>query len=243
MTGKADLTSAFTKVECYLKCVDIATKSKKGTYTGYDPVAWATGEVHETPTSDPEMKRITIGNSSAISIKVPTALEVVDHATKGQGLSFQHGDYYVKELLQYCGIEAAQRYLTFKLFSLYKSECELATVHFELLVASMTRHMILSTDRSDLRVGQYHTTVELNNGDLSHTEYVSRILSVQDIPSVSNEAFDTINLEDPVYGLSRACALKLKDSLSKPINRMVLGQTIIDGSRTPGFLEKRRGEY
>ena len=37
-------------------------------------------------------------------------------------------------------------------------------VHFETLVASMTRYMIVSTDRNDLMVGQYCTQQDGRQG-------------------------------------------------------------------------------
>ena len=113
-------------------------------------------------------------------------------------------------------------------------------VHFETLVASMTRYMIVSTDRNDLMVGQYCTQQELFSGSVANTIYVPRLLSVTELLQASNEALDAIQMENQAQGLSRICLLELTDTLTKPINRMVLGLTIEQGSAVPGFIEERK---
>ena len=240
VAGKAEVTSAFDKVNNYIHVADLAEKSKKGNYPGYDPLAWADGKVIETPTSDINTKLVTIEGCKGKSIKVPKNVVLKEYAVKGQGLSYRHGDYNIKEILKYCGIEEAQRYLVFKLFYLYKSEVQIALVHFEILAACMTRYMIMSTDRKNLMIGQYCTSQELHAGNLNNTVYEARLLSVQELLQASNEAMDSIIMENQVQGLSRICLLELEDSLTKPINRMVLGQTIVNGSNTPGFVKARK---
>ena len=240
VAGKAEVTSAFDKVNNYIHVADLAEKSKKGNYPGYDPLAWADGKVIETPTSDVNTKLVTIEGCKGKSIKIPKNVTLKEYAVKGEGLSYRHGDYSIKEILKYCGIEEAQRYLVFKLFYLYKSEVQIALAHFEVLAACMTRYMIMSTDRSDLMIGQYCTGQELRAGNLKNTIYEARLLSVQELLQASNEAMDSIIMENQVQGLSRICLLELEDSLTKPINRMVLGQTIVNGSKTKGFVEARK---
>lgn len=247
VAGKADLTSAFAKVEAYIKCLNIASKSADGSYSGYDPIAWATGTISESRTKDVTKKCIKIipddEADKAIcrkKILVPVDLEVKHEVTKGEGLSFVHGDYYTKEILDYCGIEEAQRYLIYKLYNLYKSECNIRIIHFEVLVSCMTRYMIIDTDRSDLRVGQYATYQELFAKDTKNTRYRATLISVDALNNASTNAIDTIALEDPVDGLSRSCLLGLTDDLTRPISRMILGQTIINGTHTNGFLEERK---
>lgn len=216
---KGTLTSAFSKVMNYITVTDMSKRP------GYDPVAWEDGTVHETHTSNIAYKKLSIGDNPK-TVLVPSDLKVKEKVTKGTGFSYVHGDYDLRELTEYMGIDYAQLYLIFKLYSLYKSECKISMVHFEVLAASMTQHMIINTDREDLRVGQYHTTAELHRGSLRGTQYVSRLLSIKSLPTLSNDALDSINMENHVKGLSRACLLQLNDSMSKPLNRILLGQTI-----------------
>lgn len=239
VVGKADVTSAFDKVNKYLHVADLAKASKEGKYPGYDPVAWDTGEVKTESASDMDMLRVSIGKNKK-KILVPRGIKLKTYVKRGEGLSYIHGDYDINEILEYSGIEAAQRYLMFKLFALYRSEVKIKMVHFEVLVASMTRYMILETDRDDLMVGQYATAQELYRGNTTNTRYIPRLIGVKDLPNASHEALDAIIMEGHVEGLSRICLLGMSDSLTKPINRMVLGQSIINGSAVPGFIEKRK---
>ena len=186
------------------------------------------------------MKVISIEGDKHKRIVVPKDVVLKDFAVKGQGLSYKHGDYSVREVLNYSGITAAQLYLVFKLYALYKSEVQIKMIHFETIVADMTRYMIVSTDRDDLMVGQYATAQELYRGNLTNTRYTPRLVGVKKLTNASHEALDSIIMESQVEGLSRICLLGMSDSLTKPLNRMVLGQTIINGSAIPGFVENRK---
>ena len=145
----------------------------------------------------------------------------------------------MRELLEYTDIRTAQKYLMFKLYALYQSEVKIKMVHFECLVANMTRYMIVETDRKDLMVGQYATAKELYAGSVSNTRFIPRLIGVKDLTNASHDALDAIIMEDPVEGLSRICLLEMTDKLEKPINRMLLGLTINNGSNTPGYTKER----
>ena len=240
VAGKAEMTSAFDKVNNYILCSDIAKKSKAGNYPGYDPLAWETGEVHTTPTSDINMVKVTIGNNKRHCVIMPKSIALKEYAEKGQGLAYKHGDYNIHEILEYCGIEDAQRYLVFKLYNLYKSEVEISLVHFEILASAMTRYMITDTDRKDLLIGQYCTGAELFSGSVKNTKYIPRLISVNNLMNASLEAMDSIIMEKQAEGLSRICLLELEDKLIKPINRLVLGLTILEGSHNPDFIPERK---
>ncbi|MCM1234403.1 MAG: hypothetical protein NC489_30245, partial [Ruminococcus flavefaciens] len=127
-----------------------------------------------------------------------------------------------------------------KLFYLYKNEVKIGMVHFEVLVSCMTRYMVTSTDRKDLMVGQYCTGQELYAGSIRNTEVMPKLISVLDLIQASNEAMDSIIMENQSQGLSRICLLELEDTLTKPINRMVLGMSMVNGSNTPGFMQERK---
>ena len=239
VSGKAEFTSAFDKVDSYIHVQDLAAKSASGSYSGYDPLAWADGKIIEEPASDIKTKLIRIEGAPG-KLAVPASLQLKDVAVKGQGLSYKHGDYSIPEIVKYAGIRDAQRYLAFKLFYLYKNEVKLALAHLEVLVADMLRNMIVSTDRKDLMVGQYCSSTELYSGDVSKTKWIPRLLSVSQLPQASNEALDAVIMENQSLGLSRICLLELGDSFVKPINRMVMGKSILQGTAAPGYLEARK---
>ncbi len=249
LAGKAEVTSAFDKVDSYIHVSNLAKLSKTGRYSGYDPVAWATGNLIEEPASDINKKIVRIEGYKGKRIVVPKSVVLKNYAVKGEGLSFRHGDYDINELLKYGevltesgevkqpAIVTAQLYLMFKLYSLYKSEIQIKMIHFEMLVACMTRYMIVSTDRDDLMVGQYATSSELRSGSIANTEFIPRLIGVKKLPNASHDALDAIIMEAPVAGLSRACVLGMQDSLTKPLNRMTLALRPISGSTVPGYIE------
>lgn len=239
VAGKAEVTSAFDKVDKYIHVSDLAAANKKGNYPGYDPVAWASGKVIESPSSMINYKTVRIEGSRK-TIQVPQSVILKDVAVQGEGLSYRHGDYSLPELIKYAGVDYAQKYLMFKLFALYKSEVKIKMIHFEMLVAGMTRYMILETDRKDLMVGQYATSRELFAGPINNTRVSKRLVGVKNLVTASHDALDSILMENHVLGMSRICLLQMQDSLTKPLNRMILGMTINNGSALPSYIEERK---
>lgn len=233
-------TSAFDKVDSYIHVANLAKASAKGKYAGYDPLAWADGPVTVTPGNNVRENIVKIGKDSKKRITVPSSLQLKEYAKKGEGLSYKHGDYDLHEVIEYCGIEEAQLYAVYKLYSLYKSECDVCTIHFEVLVASMTRYMIISAGNTDMKVGQYYTRKELMQQGNDTVVYEARLLSVKELPLVSQEALDCILMENHCEGLSRVCALELSDTLTKPLNRMMLGLTIKTGTAMPNYISERK---
>lgn len=241
VAGANALTSAFDKVDSYLHIQNIAQKSAAGTYSGYDPIAWATGKVNVAASNKQGVSVLTIGKDRK-SIRVPSTFAHKEYAEMGEGLSATHGDYDMNELLAYSGFDYARFYLVFKLFSLYRSEIEIKMCHFETIVANMTRYMVVGTSRPDLRVGQYCTPSELWAGpvDLSTGDYLPRLVSLKSAPHCSHAALDALDMEYQSKGLARVTALQLTDPLNKPINNIVVGKTITDGSAYPNFIEDRK---
>lgn len=240
IANASDVTSAFDKMDAYVSCTDLANATKKGGYVGYDPLAWADGEVIETPGKVVTEKVVRIGNVKNHRIVVPASVRLKKFAVKGEGLSYRHGDYSIREILSVSGIEEAQKYLIYKLYDLFKSECNIMMCHFELIAAAMTRYMIVDSGGTSLKVGQYYSREEFLKLANDRTRYVARLLSVQDLPQVSQEALDTILMENQGRGLSRCCALELTDTLTKPLTRIALGKTIVQGSAIPGYVEERK---
>lgn len=240
VAGKAEVASSFDRASLYMHVTDLRRLSKSGSYAGYDPVAWATGPVVVKTATDINSKIVYIGNDKSQKIVVPKDAVLKEYVSKGEGLSYKHGDFSVNEVYANSGSRAAQMYLMFKLFSIFRSEVTLKLIHFEVLVSSMTRYMILETDRKDLMVGQYCTAQELHRGGLLNTRYVPRLIGVRKLPNASNSALDAIVMESQVEGLSRICLLNMCDDLDKPLNGMIMGQTMKYGSNIPGFIETRK---
>lgn len=240
VAGKAEVSSAFDRSSKYLHIADLARLSKEGKYSGYDPVAWDTGKVVTRTATDINSKLVYIGDNKSKKLLVPKESVLKEYVTQGEGMSYKHGDFNIAEVMVYSGITTAQMYLMLKLFAIFRSEVTLKTVHFEVLVASMTRYMILETDRKDIMVGQYCTAQELLRGSVVNTRYIPRIIGVKKLNNASNSALDAIMMESQVEGLSRICLLNMSDDLDKPINGLVMGKTITCGSKVPGFVDCRK---
>lgn len=231
-----DITSAFDKVNAYIHCQNLAAAATRGKYSGYDPIAWDDGELKESPSSTVNEKVVRIGDNKRKKMILPTATKLRRYAVKGEGLSYKHGDYSIPEITAISGIEEAQKYLTYKLYSLYKDECNVMMCHFELLVMCMTRYMIISSDSPYFKVGQYYTYDEMIKHGTSKTVSTARLISVDELSQVSQSAMDTITMENQGRGLSRVCALGLSDDLVKPLTRITLGKSILQGSAMPGYM-------
>lgn len=239
VAGRGDVTSNFDRMKNYIHCSDLAKAAKEGKYPTYDPVAWADGIVHEQ-SQDIVNKRITIGDDKRTSVILPREAVVKKVAVKGEGLCMKRGDYDINEVLKYSGLRKAQMYLVYALYNIYKSECKIVSKHFEVLVASMTRHMIIKTDRAALKVGQYYDTKELYGGSLDNTEYVSKLIGVKSIPLISQSALANIIFENIGKGLSKAVVLGTEETLDDPLARMAMGLSTKAGTYYPDFIENRK---
>lgn len=173
IASKSGVTSAFEKLEAYIECKDL---SKNKNFGSYDPVAWESGEVHETYSPD-GTKKVTIGDSK-FSKRFPADAPLRKVAKKGEGLGIERGDYDMKELLMYTDVPTAQLYFIHTLYNIYKNEGEINMKHFEVLAAAMTVHMVVSTDRDDLYVGQYHDSIQMCKGSLANTVSVPTMKGV-----------------------------------------------------------------
>ena len=217
----------------YIECSNLS----KNQYGSYDPVAWESGEIHELQHSN-GTKTVTIeGAPGKISLPSDALLRKV--AVKGEGLCAERGDYDIRELSQYAGVPTAQIYLMHTLYHIYKDETEINMKHFEVLVAAMTMYMVVTTDRKDLKVGQYHDSVQLHKGSLDKTVFVPVIKGVKTVPTSRTQVISRILMEEVKDGLSASVLLGLEDPLEYPLTRIAMGQ-IIECGGTGEFLEERK---
>ena len=225
------ITTSFAKLSAYISCANMSSQPN------YDPIAWADGPVHKRYNPDGTM-RVTIGEADG-SIKLPSAAILKDQATRGKGLCAQTGDYDIKELLKNTDLITAQTYLLHTLYGIYRDECEITMKHFEVMVAAMTMHLVISTPRKDLVVGQYHDTIQLLSGDLKDTVYISTLKSVNDVQQLRPQTLSRILLESVKRGLVTDVLLGLEDPLEYPLNQLMMGEEFIrEGCEN--FIEERR---
>lgn len=232
VAGKANVTSDFDRINAFIHVSDIRKK-----FDTYDPVAWTTGNVFEVKL-DNESKYVTIGNDKR-KIKLPNSAILKPSVEKGEGICMVEGDHYVKEVVDYAGIEEAQIYLLYLLYTTYIGKAEINIKHFETLISAMVLHHIVRTDRDDLKVGCLYNRIELLRGDISGTEFTSNIYGCKQIQLLKDSALNNIALENVTLGLARATALGTTDNLDTSMARLMLGMAPKLGTYYPNYIQNR----
>lgn len=240
VAGRGDVTSNFDRLENYIGIVDMPAKMKAGGVLNYEPIAWETGNVIVQHKGS--QKIVSIEGAGNKKVTLPDSANIKPYVTKGEGIcdGEAHGDYYIREIEDILGEEAAIKYLVLQLYNLYKDECKIVLSHFEVLAASMLHYMVLETDRPDLRVGQYVSYRKLQSGPTSGTRCFPRLLSVNRIPTNSLDALSTIDMERVGEGLARSNILHLEDKLEDPIQRILLGLRPNIGTHYKSYISERR---
>lgn len=220
---KRSAISGFAKLQNYIQCKDLG--SLKVPY--YDPVAWETGPVREVYTSGGDKQVYIEGSRHHISM--PQNVRLTSEAIRGRGLCVESGERSVPEMLAYTDVPTTQRHMMYGIYSVYRNEGGVNMKHIECLIASMTMHMIISTDRPDLVVGQFCDTQTLLNPPAGYnnnnTLYSTTIRPVSRVQRSRIQALSAICMEGVHEGISRAVMLRLEDTLTFPINRIMMGLT------------------
>ena len=229
VASKGQVISSFMKLNMYIHLQPLSHG-----YPAYDPVAWCSGNVIELPGRDGQ--KVVMIEGSKKKVTIPSAVLIKKVAVQGEGLCVERGDYDIHELLNYAGLDAAQKYLLYTLLSIYRDEEDINIKHFEVLVAAMTMHLIVATDRDDLKVGAYCDSVQLLSKSLTGTKYISVLKGIRSIPSLRPQPLSQISMEQIKSGLARSVLQGYEDPLLLPISRMLLGKSMNLNSR-----EKRKG--
>ena len=250
-SGTSAVASAFDRAVQFLSLQDIDF-----TKNGYDPIAWDSGTIIKEKGVIPGTYKIKIRSSETGKLSKKTAVvrqttNLLDTVTKGCGISKVRGDYNMLELINVMGVDFAQKYLIAKLRAIYSPVKKLKFVHFEILIASLARYLILYSDRDrtayqpdgrvtlrELKAGERVTAQELYCGSLKGTKYVKQLISYKNILVCSTDMLDSIQKEKVGQGLARSALLHMDDTLNKPINRMLVAKGPLTGSSVDGYLEE-----
>ncbi|MDR1523300.1 MAG: hypothetical protein LBS29_05050 [Endomicrobium sp.] len=223
--------SNFHRLETFVRLRSIES------FSSYDPLAWATGNVEETQEYDGK-KNVYIGNSP-INRTVPSSAVLKKYVMQGEGICLVKGDYDPRELLKYKGVRDTQLYLLYLLYSIFRSERELSMKHFEIIVSSMEMAVIVATDRSDLKVGRMYDMIQLKSGSLANTIYETTLVGVGDVPLRRPMAMSGVLLERVLDNLSHSILLGLEDALNYPLQRVAFGLTPNNGTSYVNYIEER----
>ena len=239
VAGRGDVTSNFDRLLDYITVTNMPDKMKKGSALNYEPIAWETGNTEVEHKGNTKIVKIEGNNKRVV---LPERANIKPYVVKGEGIcdGEVHGDFYIRELEEILGADDAIKYLVLQLYNLYKDECKIVLVHFELLAASMLHYMVFDTDREDLRVGQYVSYRKLHLGETSGTRCKPVILGVNRIPVLSMDSMRTIAMERVGEGLARSCVLGLEDPMEDPIQRIMLGLPPKLGTYYSNYITERR---
>lgn len=226
VVGADSAMSQYSRMSSYLHCSSLRELCIEGKFPSYDPLAWGDGEIIIGKVSKPGFKTVKIDGCKG-SVQVPEYATLKGHVKKGESISVVRGDYDLSELIRYRGIREAQQYLCYTLYNIYKSECSIVLKHFEVLVAEMTQHMIISSNK--LPTGLFCSTKELLERADKDTVYVSNLISIKYVPFKSSQAMRPIVFEDVVDGISRAVLFGKEDELKLPLARIIMGLSVKEG--------------
>lgn len=236
VASKGSEASAFDRLEAYTECTKLYQNPK---FPSYDPIAWTSGQTVKRYKPDGTMSVLIDGpEGSRKSVTLPGNALIKEEVEKGEGLFVEPGDFDLHELIKYKGIRDAQMYLVYTLYYIYKNECLINACHFEVLAAAMTMHMVVSTDRDDLYVGQYHDSIQMAQGSLDNTIYTSTLISVKMVQTYRPQFMSRMSMERIKSGLASSVLLGLSDPLDYPINRILMGLPINFGG-TGDYMNER----
>ena len=234
VAGKADVTSDFDRLKAF---IDMAKIGENKTLATYDPVAWASGEVIEKPMELGKKVISIAGSKKTVQIDINAELKKV--VEKGEGLCVQQGDHDPNEVAKYLGVEEAQIYLLYAMYHTYLGKASINIKHFEVLVASMTLHLVTRTDRPDLKIGEFYTSKELLSGRVDATKYTTVLKGTKSVPLLKQNAMSNILMEDIVKGISRAVLMGHVEKFDGSLPAIALGLKPKLGTYFPNFVNER----
>lgn len=221
VAGKKDVTSDFDRINKFIKLSSFQSLST------YDPIAWDTGKIEVTEESyKTKTIRIDGENNMRKTIVIDKDAILKDEVKVGDNMCILPGDQDIKDLLKYKGFDEAQTYLFLALYTCYLGQAEIAMIHFEVLVASMSLYGVLRTNSPNMKVGQLYTAQryweERNKG--YDIEAFRTIKSVQKLPLYKDSPLSNIVLENVGVGISKAVLFELSDNLDTNMGLMLLGK-------------------
>lgn len=251
-SGASSVSSAFDRAK---KLVSMSKTNYQS--IGYDPVAWGDGKLLKLQSPIPGTSKLRIIDAAGEEVKSPVGavyikntMNVQTTVKKGVGIAINRGDYSVTDLEKIMGTDYAQIYLVAKLRDVYGSVATLKYIHLEILVAALTRYLIISTDRNitkyapdgrcierALKVGAHVTAQELLCGSLNGTKYIKKLMSYSGITLRSLDMLDTLQMEELGQGVARSTLLHADDTLNKPINRIIMAKGLLSGSHLPTYID------
>lgn len=257
VAGKADVTSAFDRMEAL---IDHTARDNYRKNSTYDPIAWASGEVIEEVTG--LEKRVSIkGHPKTITLPAAAQLKSyveipespkytnIDDKLYGShdisrivGLCVQEGEHDVREVETTLGVNVARMYLLLSLYSVYLNQASINIKHFEVLVDGMTRYLCVDAPLKDAfcHFGETLSTSEYENSDTSKYTFIKKIYSVAGVPRYGTSYLAHMAYAYIMEALFLVGYLNAEDPMEDAYGRIIYGLPPKVGTYYESYIGERR---
>ncbi len=236
VVSKADITSDFDKVNNVIELTKVNEDNPL-----YDPVAWATGEVVRVGESVYIKDGTPYWNTRHIEINMKADLK--KYVVVGEGLCKSQGNLNIEDIYKYAGIQKAQEYIVFTIFTVYFAQAEVNIKHLEVLASEMTKYVVVDHKRADLPlpIGTVLDCRELYNlEDKESYIIIPRLYSCTYAPIQGNAFLSALSFQRINETLASATLLNKQDYMKKAFSCIMAGYAPESGSKYDGFLEERK---
>lgn len=246
IVGATNLTSAFDMLDKYMNLYNL--KPDRSTKPiSYDYIAPVSGSIRTVSMGDGSARlyidadngRGKVSNRLKKKVFVRDGVRLKRTVERGDSIQEVQGDLDIRELMEYRGVDYAQKYLVLKLYDLFESnKTEVNVKHFETLVAGMTYYICLKGNEYFRPGGQYMLT-EYRMQNTKGCQFAKTLHGTKRGPLYREDALSGMFMENVRDVAKRAVLRKGGDELSDPLVRIALGLDVGIGSDVPGYLQRR----
>lgn len=246
IVGAANLTSAFDMLDKYMNLQSL--KPTPSTMPiSYDYIAPVDGFIRTVSMGNGSAKLCIEGSNEKDKVVnrlrqkvfVRDTVRLKQEVKKGESIQEVQGDLDMKELMEYRGVDYAQKYLALKLYDLFESnKTEVNFKHFETLVAGMTYYICMEGNESFRAGGQYMLT-EYRTKDTTGCRFEKTLHGTKRGAMYREDTFSGMFMEQVREVTRRTVLRKGRDDLTDPLVRIAFGLGLGMGSDVPGYVENR----
>lgn len=250
VAGVVNLTSSFDELQSYMDLADFK-KAVKSKPIFYDFISPYDGEIRVIQKDIGDKVQIGYYDekgkwvnrlSSNVNVIVPKGTRLKACVKRGESICEEQGKLSMPEVIEYRGVDYAQKYLALKLYDIFYHNQFVDLKHFEVLVAGATAYRCLKSG-GYFKVGLDYTKMQyerhIAEPDAKDSKFVKVLHKVHEVPFKKKDIMSNVLLEDIRGGLSEGIVLSGYDELEEPETRIALGLKIKEGSSVPGFIETR----
>lgn len=261
IVSEANLTSVFDLIEDYFELIDLSKHKgpRNDAMCDYISPAYANivtqnlnngtklvklipvdlhKEAIAADLSEEDINELDIFNKDEIAswnrkkIIVDISTQLKTYVSRGESIQVHQGNLVINQILSISGYDAAAKYLTLRLYDLFKDQ-DVNFKHFEVITSAMTiyyAHKDLKLKNGNtIRAGSTFTK-QLANQLVNYEDnigFISKTLvGVKMLPKYKNDLLESILMENMDNYIPRAMFLSQYDSMTNPITRAAFGLNI-----------------